>query len=126
MPPKRSKAKEAKAPYHARRRPTMVRTPSRVMLRWSDIESATEPIVLEKDGQPAAVVIKYADYRRMDAARAERRETAWRELDKLLAQVRARTGDFAPEEIQADITAARRAAPETRVTLSEAKGLCVA
>ena len=95
----------------------MVRAPLRVMLRWSDIESATEPIVLEKDGQPAAVVIKYADYRRMDAARAERRETAWRELDKLLAQVHARTQDFTSQEIEADITAARREVREQQHAL---------
>ena len=114
MPPKRAKAKEAKAPYHARRRPTAVRAPLRVMLRWSDIESATEPIVLEKDGQPVAVVIKYADYRHMDAAQAECREAAWRELDKLLAQVHAQTQDFTPEEIEADITAARRQVREQR------------
>ena len=117
MPTKRSKAKEAKAPYRAKRKAAVVRSRAKVMLSWTEIEGATEPIVLERNGRPMAVVIKYADYRQMGSARAERRETAWRELDKLLAQVHARTQDFTPEEIQADITAARREVREKQHAL---------
>jgi len=110
MPVKRTQAKEARAPYRARRKTTG--RPSQVMLRWAEIENAAEPIILKRNGQPMAVVIKYADYRQMDAARLEQRERAWRELDAVLAQVHARTQGFSAQEIEADITAARQEARE--------------
>jgi PHD/YefM family antitoxin component YafN of YafNO toxin-antitoxin module len=71
-------------------------------LRWADIEKATQPIVLMKDGKPVAVVIKYSDYQ----PQAERRNRAWQEIDTLLAKVHKRTAQTAVEDIEADITAA--------------------
>jgi PHD/YefM family antitoxin component YafN of YafNO toxin-antitoxin module len=116
MPAKRTQAKEIKAPYRTKRK-AAVKPPERVMLRWSEIENAAQPIVLERDGQPVAVVMRYADYQQMDASRAERREAAWRELDTALAQVHARTQSFSDQEIQADITAARQEVREQRHAL---------
>ena len=116
MPAKRTQAKEIKAPYRTKRK-AAVKPPERVMLRWSEIENAAQPIVLERDGQPVAVVMRYADYQQMDASRAERREAAWHELDTALAQVHARTQSFSDQEIQADITAARQEVREQRHTL---------
>ena len=66
MPAKRTQAKEIKAPYRTKRK-AAVKLPERVMLRWSEIENAAQPIVLERDGQPVAV----AD---ITAARQEARE----------------------------------------------------
>ena len=107
MPAKRTRAKEAKAPYRVRRK-TTVRSSPQVMLRWSEIESATEPIVLERNGRPVAVIIKYDDYQQMGTGRTQRREAAWQELDAVLAQVHGRTQNFGAKEIEADITAVRQ------------------
>ena len=67
-----------------------------------------EPIVLEKNGRPVAVVIKYDDYQQMGTGRIQRREAAWQELDAVLAQVHARTQNLDAEEVEADITALRQ------------------
>jgi PHD/YefM family antitoxin component YafN of YafNO toxin-antitoxin module len=112
MPIERKRAREIKAPYRTKRKTP--KPPMQVMLRWTDIESATAPIILERDGQPAAVVIRYADYQQMDAAHAEHREAAWRELDAVLDKVHARTQDFAAEEIEADIAATIQEVREQR------------
>jgi PHD/YefM family antitoxin component YafN of YafNO toxin-antitoxin module len=119
MPVKQTQAKEAKTPYRPKRKAAVTKSSSEVMLRWAEIESATEPIVLERNGQPVAVVIKYADYRQMEATRAEHREMAWRELDALLARVHARTQAFSSEEIEADITAARQEVREQHHALRD-------
>ena len=113
MPVKRRHAKETKTPYRTKRK-TSIKPPVQIMLRWADIESATEPIILERDGQPAAVVIRYADYQQMDAASAVRREAAWRELDTILDRIHARTQDFSAEEIKADIAATVQEVREQR------------
>ena len=115
MPAKQKRAKEAKAPYRAKRK--VAPPPARVILRWTEIENAREPIILERNGKPVAVVIKYADYQQMDTARAERREAAWRELDELLERVHARAQNFADEEIEADIAAAVQEVREQRHAL---------
>ncbi|MGQ0603581.1 MAG: hypothetical protein ACT4QE_18020 [Anaerolineales bacterium] len=63
--------------------------------------------MLERDGQPVAVVLRYDEYQRLDAERAERREKAWQELDALLKKMHVLTKDVPQEEVEADITAAR-------------------
>jgi PHD/YefM family antitoxin component YafN of YafNO toxin-antitoxin module len=108
MPAKPKRVKEAKTPYRARRKPTRAKaSPAQVTLRWSDIEQAIEPVMLERDGQPVAVVLRYDEYQRLDAERAERREKAWQELNKILGEMHSLTKDVPQEEIEADITAAR-------------------
>lgn len=101
--------KEAKAPYRVKRKAASPkRSPRKITLKWTDVEGATEPIVLKKDGEPVAVVVKYEDYRRLDAARAGHRQQTWRELEEMLAKVHSRTQDFSAEEVEADIAAARQ------------------
>lgn len=108
---KQRRAKEAKTSYRTKRRATPSKRPvASVSLRWTEIENAQQPIVLEREGQSVAVVLSYADYRRL----AQPREQAWHELDELLAHVHARTGDFPLEEIAADITLARQETQEYR------------
>ena len=107
MPARRTRATEAKAPYRVRRK-AAARSSPQVRLRWSEIESATEPIVLERNGRPVAVIIKYDDYQQMGTGRTQRREAAWQELDAVLAQVHGRTQNFDAKEIEADITAVRQ------------------
>jgi PHD/YefM family antitoxin component YafN of YafNO toxin-antitoxin module len=71
----------------------------------------TDPLIIERDGQPVAVMLPYEDYARLRinaAANAHEREIAWQELDKILARVHARTRALTPEQIEAEITAARQ------------------
>ncbi len=105
---KRKAVKEPRMAYRAKRKAGPRLSTGTIGLQWAEVENATQPIVLEKDGQPIAVVLKYADYQRMNAVGAERRRMAWRELDSLLAQVHARAQGFSTEEIEADITSARQ------------------
>ena len=108
MPAKQKSVKEVRANYRAKRKRATKKPPAKVTLQWADVENASQPIVLEKDGQPVAVVLKYADYPRLGVTPAERRQIAWRELDTLLAPVHARTQEFSVEEIEAEISAARQ------------------
>jgi hypothetical protein len=76
-----------------------------------------ETFVIEREGQPVAVVLPYTEYKVLKAVAAEkalRREQAWQRLDALLAEVHARTSELTPEEIEAEITAARQEVRETR------------
>ena len=107
---KASRIKESKPAYRAKRKAAPKPRPARVPLQWAQVEQATQPIVLERDGQPIAVVVPYTQYRRLTETRLQ----AWRELDELLARVHARTEPFAPEEIEADITLARKEVRERR------------
>jgi PHD/YefM family antitoxin component YafN of YafNO toxin-antitoxin module len=108
MATKPKSVKETRTTYRPKRQTSARSASAKITLRWRELESATQPIILERDGQPVAVVIKYADYQRLDKIQIERRQKAWRELDALLAQVHARTQSFAVEEIETDITDARR------------------
>lgn len=110
MPRKPKSLKENRAPYRAKRKRASKARAPQITLRWTDIEKSKEPILLKKDGEPVAVVVKYSDYQRWN----ERRQAAWRELDTLLAQVHARTQHFSADEVEADITAARQQVREQR------------
>jgi PHD/YefM family antitoxin component YafN of YafNO toxin-antitoxin module len=77
----------------------------------------SEPLVIQHDGKPVAVMLAYEDYERLKViagASAQQRESAWQELDEILAQVHARTSVLSPEEIEAEITAAAQEAKEER------------
>ena len=69
-----------------------------------------EPIILEQDGHPVAVVLSFEEYRRLrDLAERERveAETKWKErFDRLLAEVHSQTAQYSSEVIEAEITAA--------------------
>ena len=70
-----------------------------------------EPFVIERAGQPVAVVLPFEDYARLKvsaAADAREREAAWQAIDQILARVHARTSALPPEQIEAEITAARQ------------------
>ncbi|HID86102.1 MAG TPA: hypothetical protein EYP55_01840 [Anaerolineae bacterium] len=76
-----------------------------------------EPIILERDGQPVFAVLPFEEYRRLrDMAITEnqRRQAAWAKLNALLEEVHSRPTDLAPEEIEAEITAAREEVKEMR------------
>jgi PHD/YefM family antitoxin component YafN of YafNO toxin-antitoxin module len=68
------------------------------------------PVVLERDGQPVAVILSFEEYRRLqDIAEREQieAEIRWKErFDRLLAEVHSQTVQYSSDEIEAEITAA--------------------
>lgn len=107
MPTKPKRLKETPARYTTRRKPARSRASGELKLPWAEIERATAPIILERNGQPAAVVLRYDEYQRLEAERAERRQKAWQKLSAVLSEMYPLTKDVPQEEIEADITAAR-------------------
>jgi len=78
---------------------------------------SVEPVILRRDGQPMYAVLPFEEYRRLwDMAYTEhqRRQAAWARLDALLEEVHSRPTDLTPEEIEAEITAARKEVKEMR------------
>ena len=76
-----------------------------------------EPVILEKEGKPVAVILSFEEYRRLQqvaASEEQRRQDAWRRLNKLLAEVHSRTSQYSSEEIEAEITAAYNEVRELR------------
>ena len=76
---------------------------------------SVEPVILKQDGQPVFAVLPFEEYRRLrDKASTEnqRRQAAWARLSALLEEVHSRPTDLTPEEIEAEITAAREEVKE--------------
>jgi hypothetical protein len=73
---------ETRATYRAANKTPQARSqPKQIRLRWAEIEHAAQPIILERDGAPFAVVIRYADYQRLRKERKRRgEETTWARL----------------------------------------------
>ncbi len=51
------------------------------------------------------------------AEQTDRQRRAWLELDSLLAEIHSRPTEYSPQEIEAEITAARREVKEKRRAL---------
>jgi len=78
---------------------------------------SVEPIILKRDGQPVFAVLPFEEYRRLRdivSTEHQRRQAAWARLSALLEEVHSRPTDLTPEEIEAEITAAREEAKEMR------------
>jgi len=68
------------------------------------------PLVVERDGEPLAVLISIEEYRRLQSLAAhekERQQMAWRQLDEFLNRVYGRPTSYSPAQIEAEITVAR-------------------
>jgi PHD/YefM family antitoxin component YafN of YafNO toxin-antitoxin module len=68
------------------------------------------PIILQQEGQPLAVIVAFEEYQHLRALAADetqRRQAGWRALETLLADVHQRPSDYTPEQIEAEIGAAR-------------------
>jgi hypothetical protein len=75
--------------------------------RRADLDT---PIILERAGQPMAVILSFDEYRRLRSLAAdtlERRTEAWAELDALLQTIHARPTDLSPEQIEQETSRAR-------------------
>jgi hypothetical protein len=67
-------------------------------------------VILEHGGQPVAVVLSYEEFKKLQAIRADeeqRIKLGWWGLERLLAEIHRRPSGLSPEEIEAEITAAR-------------------
>lgn len=111
MPTKPRRAREQTAPYSVPRKKSRPASKTKITVAWQDLDTAATPIVLERNGEPAAVVLRYADYQRLTRANTKSRQKIWRELDALLETVHSRTTNFSVSEIEADIVAARAETP---------------
>lgn len=67
-----------------------------------------QPLVLERDGRPFAVVLSFEEYQRLrELVAAEELKASWRaRFESLLAEMHARTAKYTAKEIEAEITAA--------------------
>jgi len=75
-----------------------------------------EPIILERDGQPMAVILSFEDYQRLrELEKGGPAQAGWRErFEQLLTQVHSHTAQYSSEEIEAEITAAFQEVREIR------------
>ncbi len=83
----------------------------------SAITDLQKPLILEREGQPLAVILSFEEYQRLHAVRvdeAQRQQKAWLDLEKLLAKIHGRPTEYTPGQIEAEITAARAEVREMR------------
>lgn len=76
-----------------------------------------QPLILQKEGQPLAVIVSFGEYQRLRALAADevqRRQAGWQTLTALLADVQQRPTTYTPEQIEAEIGAARAEVRKTR------------
>ncbi len=76
-----------------------------------------QPLILQQEGQPLAVLVSFEDYQRWQALamdEAQRRQAGWQTLNSLLAEVHRRPSDYTPEQIEAEIQAARTEVKQAR------------
>jgi len=76
----------------------------------SVVADLQRPLILEREGQPLAVLISFEEYRRLRAIESDdeaRRRDNWSRLSDLLAEAHSRPSRYTPAEIEAEITAAR-------------------
>ena len=76
-----------------------------------------QPLVLEQDGQPIAVLIPYKEYHRLQVLasdEAQRQRTAWHKVGKIVEAIHNRPTEYIPNQIEAEITTARIEVREKR------------
>jgi PHD/YefM family antitoxin component YafN of YafNO toxin-antitoxin module len=79
--------------------------------------SLQQPLILERGGQPLAVLISFEEYQRLQSIATDemkRRQMAWRELNEFLSGIHRHPTAYSPAEIEAEITAAREETKENR------------
>lgn len=75
------------------------------------------PIILEQGGRPLAVIVGFEEYqhlRALAADEAQRQQAGWQALETLLAEVHQRPSTYTPEQIEAEIGAARTEVRQAR------------
>ncbi|HQE94019.1 MAG TPA: hypothetical protein PLH19_15035 [Anaerolineae bacterium] len=75
------------------------------------------PLILQQAGQPLAVLVSFEEYQHWQALaldETQRRQAGWHTLEGLLEDVHHRPSDYTPEQIEAEIQAARVEAKKAR------------
>lgn len=76
-----------------------------------------QPLILQQEGQPLAVIVPFDEYQRLRALatdEVQRRQAGWQTLAALLADIQRRPTPYTPEEIEAEIGAARTEVKKAR------------
>ena len=76
----------------------------------ASIPQLPSPVILEHDGHPFAVVLSYEEFKELQALKADdeqRVSFGWTGLERLSQEVHRRPSELGPDEIEAEITAAR-------------------
>jgi PHD/YefM family antitoxin component YafN of YafNO toxin-antitoxin module len=74
-----------------------------------------QPLILERDGQPVAVLVSfetYQQFRAWEEDAKQRQRIAWPRLEEQITEIHRRPSVYTSEEIEAEITAARAEAQE--------------
>ena len=75
------------------------------------------PIILQQEGQPLAVIVAFEEYQYLRALavdEAQRQLAGWQALETLLEDVHGRASESTPEQIEAEIGAARTEVKKAR------------
>lgn len=67
-----------------------------ISVPWAEIENADAPIVLQRDGEPLAVIVKYDEYLRLENARKEQATIPSDEIEQIVQLIAEK---FNPEKI---------------------------
>lgn len=81
------------------------------------VSELRSPLIIEHGGQPVAVVLPYEEFRKLEVLRSDeeqRVKLGWAGIDRLLAEIHQRQTGIAPEQIEAEITAARSETKQVR------------
>lgn len=76
-----------------------------------------QPLILQQEGQPLAVMVSFEEYQRwraLAADEAQRHLAGWRSLEALLKEIHIRPSDLTAEQIEQEISAARAEVKEAR------------
>jgi hypothetical protein len=83
----------------------------------TSVSNLNTPVILEHGGEPFAVVLSYEEFKKLQALRSDEEQRirlGWWSLERLLAEIHRRPSEQSPEEIEAEITAARQEAKQVR------------
>jgi predicted nucleotidyltransferase len=89
------RVKETRTAYRAQRAQAK-RKAGDAAVRWSEIDAAAEPIILQRNGQPVAVVVKYDEYLRLENVRKEQATVPMPEIQKIVDIIAEK---FSPDKI---------------------------
>lgn len=76
-----------------------------------------QPLIVERDGRPAVVILPFERYRQLrelETSEEERRRAAWTQLNALVENVHRRSSTYTSEQIEAEIATARAEVKEMR------------
>jgi prevent-host-death family protein len=77
---------------------TLKEDPAAYAVAVEQVQTTGEPLVIEQDGKPIAVVLPYAEYEQLVALREAERKQAWQEeQQRILAQEQAAFERMKPE-----------------------------